>query len=61
MKKEIKFVRTEFGYEAQVNGVTKGYIWRTKGVTKYYVSYPTQYFYHLKDAKLAVAERINNL
>lgn len=61
MKKEIKFVKTDCGYEAQVNGVTKGYIWKTKGATKYYVSYPTQYFYHLKDAKLAVAARINNL
>lgn len=61
MKKDIKWAKTEFGWEAQVNGVTKGYIWKTTGPSKWYVSYPTNYYYYLKDAKAEVEYRINNL
>lgn len=57
--KEIKWVKTEFGYEAQVNGETLAYIWKTSGPSKWYLEYPRQYFYHLKDAKLAAINRIN--
>lgn len=60
MKKEIKWIKDEFGWEAQVNGEYAGFVWKTTGASKYYISYPTEYFYHLKDAKLALAARINS-
>ena len=53
----IKFVKSQFGYEVQKNGRCIGNIWKTSGVSKWYLDYPRKYFVYLKDAKEEAIKR----